>query len=119
MVGVSGCYVECDLGILEPVVLGQARHVKLLDKEPGPVGAEAEPRDEGDEAHDGEEGQEDRADDFGDLGGEAVLDALHVVTGRVVALHGLWVLVWAHNVVNRYVVVVAVHFSVCAMWEMN
>ena len=81
-----------------------------MDMEPRPVGAEAEPEDEADKAHNGKEAQEGGADDLGDPGGEAVVDPLHVVPGRVVALHGLPV--QALDVVDGYVLVAA-HFGVC------
>lgn len=84
-----------------------------MDKKPGPMGAEAEPEDERDEPNNGEEAQEDGADYLRDPCGEAVLDPMDVVTGGVMAFHGLRVRVRTRDVVNGYVVV-AVHF---ALWD--
>lgn len=111
LVRVSGRCEEAYLGILEPGLLGQARNGEVVDKESGPVGAKAEPEDEGDEAHDGEEAEEDSAEDFGDARGEAVAHALHVVAGGVVAAEGLGGLLGGFGEADGDVAVGAVHFT--------
>lgn len=86
LVRVPGRRVDRYLGVLEPGFLAQARNRELVDVEPGPVGAEAEPENESDEADDEEKAQEDGAYHLGDPGGEAFFDPVGVVSGRVVAL---------------------------------